>query len=54
MKIEKYPGLNRKRVSDFKPSYLELKKKQGKADDDVKEIVKKKTGRPTLLSAELM
>ena len=31
-----------------------MKKKQDKADDDVKEIVKKKKGRPTLLPAELM
>ena len=40
--------------SDFKLAYLELKKKQDKAGDDVKEIMKKKTGCPTLLPAELI
>ena len=49
---EKYPGLKWQTVSNFKLAYLELKKKQGKADDDVKETVKKKTGHPTLLPAE--
>ena len=43
----KYPGLKRQTVSDFKLAYLELKKKQDKADDDVKEIVKKKSVRPS-------
>ena len=50
----KYPGLKGQTVSDFKLAYLELKKKKGNADDDLKKIVKKKTGRPTLLPAELM
>ena len=50
----KNPGLKRQTVSDFKLAYLELKKKQDKADDDVKETVKKNTGRQTLLYAELM
>ena len=50
----KYPGLKRQTVSNFKLAYLELKKKQDKASDDVKEIVKKKTGHPTLLPAELI
>ena len=50
----KYPGLKRQIVSDFKLAYLELKKKEDEADDDAKEIVKKKTGCPTLLPAELM
>ena len=50
----KYPGLKRQIVSDFKLAYLELKKKEDKADDDAKDIVKKKTGRPTLLPSELM
>ena len=49
-----YPGLKRQTVSDFKLAYLELKKKQDKAGDNVKEIVKKKTGRPTLFLVELM
>ena len=43
----KYLGLKRKTVSDVKLAYLELKKKQDKADDDVKEIVKKKSVRPS-------
>ena len=50
----KYPGSKRQTVNDFKLVYLELKKKQDKADDGVKEIVKKKAGHPTLLPAELM
>ena len=50
----KYHSLKRRTVSDFKLAHLELKKKQDKADDNVKEIVKKKTGLPTLLPAELM
>ena len=40
--------------SDFKLAYLGLKKKQYKDNDDVKEVVKKKTSSPTLLPAELM
>ena len=50
----KYPGSKSQTINDFKLVYLELKKKQDKADDDVKEIVKKKAGHPTLLPAELM
>ena len=50
----KYPGLKGKTVSDFKLAYLELKKKQDNADDDAKEIVKKKTVRLILLPVELM
>ena len=50
----KYPGLKRQTVSDFKLAYLELKKKQDKVEDDVKGIVKKQTGSPRLLPAELM
>ena len=49
----KYPRLKRQ-IGDFKLAYWELKKKQDKADDDVKEIVKKKTGHTTLLPVELM
>ena len=50
----KYPGLKWQIVSNFKLANLELKKKQDKADDDVKEMVKKKTDRPTLPPATLM
>ena len=49
-----YPGLKRQTVSDFKLAYLELKKNHDKAGDNVKEIVKKKAGRPTLFLVELM
>ena len=47
-------GGDRQTVSDFKLAYLELKKKQDKADNDVKEIAKKKTSPLILLPAELM
>ena len=50
----KYPGLKGQTVSDFKLAYLELKNKKNNAHADLKKIVKKKTGRPTLLPAELM
>ena len=50
----KYPRLKRQIVSNFKLAYWELKKKQDKADDDVKDIVKKKTGRTALLPAEVI
>ena len=49
-----YPGLKRQTVSDFKLAYLKLKKSKEAADSDITEIVKKKTGRPTLLPENLM
>ena len=51
----KYPGLKQQTVSDFKLAYLKLeKKKKEAADSEVSEILKKKTGRPTLLAESLM
>ena len=50
----KYPGLKIQTVSDFKLAYLKLKKSKEAADSDIKEILKKKTGRPTLLPKNLM
>ena len=50
----KYPGLKRQTVSDFKLAYLKLKKSNEAANSDVKKIVKKKAGRPTLLPKSLM
>jgi len=50
----KYPGLKRQTVSDFKLAYVKLKKSKEAEDGDITEIVKKKTGRPTLLPENLM
>ena len=50
----KYPGLKRQTVSDFKLAYLKLKKSNEAANSDIKKIVKKKAGRPTLLPESLM
>ena len=50
----KYPGLKRQTVSDFKLAYLKLKKCNEAANSDIKKIVKKKAGRPTLLPESLM
>ena len=50
----KYPGLKRQTVSDFKLAYVKLKKSKEAEGGDIREIVKKKTGRPTLLPENLM
>ena len=50
----KYPGLKRQTVSDFKLAYLKLKKSNEAANSDIKKIVRKKAGRPTLLPESLM
>ena len=50
----KYPGLKRQTVSDFKLAYLKLKKSNEAANSDIKKIVKKKAGGPTLLPKSLM
>ena len=49
-----YPVSKQQTVSDFKLAYLKLKKSKEAADSDITEIVKKKTGRPTLLPKNLM
>ena len=41
-------------LSDFKLAYLKLKKCKEAANSDMTEIVKKKTGSPTLLPENLM
>ena len=41
-------------MSDFKLAYVKLKKSKEAEDGDITEIVKKKTGRPTLLPENLM
>ena len=48
--IGKYPRLTNQTTSDFKKAYLALKTK----DNEVNEIKKKKTGRPSLLPEDLM
>ena len=48
----KYPGLKRQTVSWL--AYLNLKKSNEAANSDIKKIVKKKAGRPTLLPERLM
>ena len=50
----KYPGLKRQTVTDFKLTDLKLKKSNEAANSDIKKIVKKKAGRPTLLPESLM
>ena len=50
----RYPELKRQTVSDFKLAYLKLKKINEAANSDIKKIVKKKVGPPTLLSKSLM
>ncbi len=50
----KYAGLKRQTVSYFKLAYTKLKKSKRAEDRDITEIVKKKTGRPTLLPENLM
>eukprot|EP00112_Aurelia_sp_Birch-Aquarium-sp1_P009963 Seg2152.1 transcript_id=Seg2152.1/GoldUCD/mRNA.D3Y31 product="hypothetical protein" protein_id=Seg2152.1/GoldUCD/D3Y31 len=46
----KHPRLTKQTMSDFKKAYLALKTK----DNEVSEIKKKKTGRPSLLPEDLM
>ena len=50
----KYPGLKRQTLSDFKLAYLKQKKSNEAANSDIKKIVKKKAGRPTLLPESQM
>ena len=50
----KYPGLKQQTASDFKSAYSRLKKSKKAADSDITKTVQKKTGRPTLLSKNLM
>ena len=46
----KYPKLTKQTMSDFKKAYLALKMK----DNEIREIKKKTTGRPSLLPEDLM